>query len=288
MGLEQYIRAGAVLDRSFISLQTNVTGSGSVDLGSAYVLLSISTTAPCRLRLYDMSQSLEDTTERSRAFINTNVPDNIALIGDFSMSVAGTYTIDPVLYGMVNRTDNRLTYYRVNNTQSGAFPNITFNRYKLEDAPVSTQNRKTLPLINGFINSSSIVTGSISSTNIPRTYILVSASVSGSSTRARLRLYTTSASLSNQTELSRSFSTESSNTSQLIVDMILSGSQTTYFVPKIIGANLQNMGTNLNVTRTSQENIMGRNELYYILQNVSTQSIQQNISASVHVFALED
>lgn len=288
MGLEQYIRAGAILDRSFISLQTNITGSGSVDLGSAYVLLSVATTAPCRLRLYDISQSLENATEKSRAFIDTNVPASIALVGDFSMSVAGNYTIDPVLYSVVGRSDNRLTYYKVDNTQSGVFPNITFNRYKLEDAPISTLNRKTFPQIAAFITTASIVTGSITSTNIPRTYILVSASVSGSDNRARLRLYTTSASLSNQTELSRSFATESSNTSQLIVDMVLSGSEVTYFVPKIIGANLQNMGTNLNFTRTSQENIMGENELYYVLQNVSTAVTQQNISASVHVFALED
>jgi hypothetical protein len=68
----------------------------------------------------------------------------------------------------------------------------------------------------------------------------------------------------------------------------MSGRETTYFVPKIIGVNLKNMGTDLNLIRNNIEKIMGENELYYILQNADTTGGTVAISASVHLFSFED
>lgn len=288
MGLEQYIRAGANLQRGIVSLNTDSIGSGSVNLGSVYALLNISTTAPCRLRLYDNSQSLANAGERVRVFGNTNVSASVALIADISMSNAGNYSMDPAVYGMVQDTVNRLTYYRVENTQSGAFPVISFTRYLMEAPEVSTANRINLPVITGSVQPNIIISGTLSSTGIPRTYLLVSASISGSNNRARIRLYSTNESLTNQTELSRSFATESANNSKLIIDMILSGNETTYFVPKIAGANLQTIGNDLNVLRANRDAIMGLNQLYYILQHPDTTGTTIQVSSSIHVFALED
>lgn len=285
MGLEQYIRAGANLERRIISVTTVQPGTGSVNLGSAYILLSVSTDRPCRLRLYDTSQSLVNAGEQARLFGNTSVSASVALVGDFSMSAPGVYSIDPPLYGI---TQNTLTYYRVESTQSLEQPIVTFTRYNIEDAQVSIANRVTLPNIMGQLLPQQISSGSIQESSIPRTYLLVSASVVNTTVPTRLRLYSTKESLTNQTELSRSFTTESSNNSNLIVDAILTGSEITYFVPKIAGANLQTMGTNLNSIRTNQEAIMGLNELYYVLQNVSTGGSAANITASLHVFSLED
>ena len=287
MGLAEYIKAGAGLQRAVINLQTDITGSGSVDLGSAYVLLSMTTTAPCRLRLYDNSQSRDDTAEKVRIFSNTNISASTALIGDFTMST-GTYTIDPVVYGVIENSISKLTYYRVDNTASGQFPQITFKRYLLENSSVSTTARKNIPVITASLAVNALVSGTLYNSQIPTTYLLVSASVSGSSTRARLRLYSTSQSFSDTVEVNRLFTTESSATSKLIVDAIMSGSETTYFVPKIIGVNLKNMGTDLNLIRNNIEKIMGENELYYILQNVDTTGGTVAISASVHMFSFED
>lgn len=287
MGLAEYIRAGAGLQRSVINLQTDITGSGSVDLGSAYVLLSMTTTAPCRLRLYDNSQSLDDAAEKTRMFSDTNISASTALIGDFTMS-AGTYTIDPVVYGVIQDPISKLTYYRVNNTGSGQFPQITFKRYLLENSSVSTAARKNIPVMTASLAANALVSGTLYNSQIPTTYLLVSASVSGSTTRARLRLYSTSQSFSDTVEVNRLFTTESSATSKLIVDAIMSGSETTYFVPKIIGVNLKNMGTDLNLIRNSIENIMGANEVYYILQNANTTGGTVAISASVHLFSFEE
>lgn len=285
MGLEQYIRAGANLERRIITVTSTQPGTGSVDLGSAYILLSVSTDRPCRLRLYDNSQSLANSGERARLFGNTSVSASVALVGDFSMSAPGVYSIDPPLYGV---TQNTLTYYRVENTQSLAQPTLTFTRYNIEDTQVSTANRVTLPNIMGQLLPQQISSGSIQESSIPRTYLLVSASLSNTAVPTRLRLYSTKESLTNQTELSRSFTTESRNNSNLIVDAILTGSEITYFVPKIVGANLQTMGTNLNSIRTNQVAIMGLNEVYYVLQNLATTGTAASISASLHVFSLED
>jgi hypothetical protein len=288
MGLEEYIKAGAVLQRGTVTLTPSINGSGSINLGSVYTLLSISTTGQCRLRLYDNSQSLENVGERTRQFGNTNVSASVALVGDFSMSIAGTYTTDPALYGYVADTISGLSYYRIENTQSGQPPTINFTRYVMEVPAVSTANRVNVPVITGSLAPNQIISGTLSSPSVPRTYLLISASVSGSLTRGRLRLYSTSTSLTNTTEISRSFATESSNTSRLIVDAILSGSETTYFVPKIVGANLQTIGSDLNAVRTNRSAIMGLNEMYYILQNMSSSGGTVPISASLHVFSLED
>lgn len=288
MGLAEYIKAGAGLSRQIIDLQTNSSGSGSVNLGSAYTLLTVTTDAPCRLRLYDTAQSLTDSGERIRPFTNTKVSASTALIGDFSMSSAGIYTIDPVMYSVIENSSNLLTYYRVDNTASAVYPKVQFNRYLLENSSVSTANRVNLPVINATLSASALISGTLASTSIPTTYLLVSASVSGSATRARLRLYSKTDAFSDMVEVSRSFTTESSATTKLIVDMILSGSETTYFVPKIIGANLQNMPTSLATIVNSTENIMGKNELYYILQNAATSGGPVPISASLHIFSLED
>jgi hypothetical protein len=247
----------------------------------------MTTTAPCRLRLYDNSQSRDDTAEKTRIFGNTNISASTALVGDFTMS-AGTYTIDPVVYGVVENSISKLTYYRVDNTASGQFPQITFKRYLLENSSVSTAARKSIPVMTASLAANALVSGTLYDSQIPTTYLLVSASVSGSSTRARLRLYSTSQSFSDTVEVNRLFTTESSATSKLIVDAIMSGSQTTYFVPKIIGVNLKNTGTDLNLIRNNIEKIMGENELYYILQNVNTTGGTVAISASVHLFSFED
>jgi hypothetical protein len=287
MGLAEYVKLGAGLQRTTVNLQTTLVRSGSLDLGSAYVLLSMQVTAPCRLRLYDNIQSLNDTAERTRAFNNTNISASTALIGDFTMS-AGTYTIDPVVYGVVQDPISRLTYYRIDNAEPSTVPYIEFNRYLLENSAISTLSRRNMPILTASLAANALVSGTIYNSEIPTTYLLVSASVTGSGAPVRLRLYSTSHSLANETEKSRSFASESTATSGLIVDAIMSASEITHFVPKIVGVNLKNMGTNLNSIRNNIETIIGETEIYYLLQNANTSGGSVPISASLHIFSLED
>lgn len=288
MGLAEYIKSGVVLKRESIKLVTDVTGSGSVNLGSAYIVLSINTDKPCRLRLYDNSASCYNPLEKNRIFGDTNIPNNIALIGDLSMSSAGTHTIDPVIYGVVEDFGSKSTFYKIDDVASAPYPVITFNRYLLEDSNINTSARRTLPAISSILSENQSITGSINNLQIPKTYLLISASVSGSNTLTRLRLYHTPDALLDSSEISRPFASESSADSSLMVDAIMSSSQITHFVPKIIGANLRYIEPNLNIIKNDITKIMGNNELYYILQNVSSSGGPVSMSVSLHVFSLEE
>jgi len=282
MGLKEYIRLGAQLTRGTITTQTDAVGSGSVELGSVYALLSIQTNFPCRLRLYDTLESLNNAGEQSRTFGNTNIPASTALIGDFTMS-AGTYTIDPVLYGVTTPANTKLTYYRVDDIVSAQYPALTFNRYLLEDSTISTSNRMSLPPITGSLSAGQIISGAIVNSGIPMTYLLVSASLNNATSAARVRLYSTLTSINDTTEQNRAFNNESQMNS-LIVDAIITGSETTYFIPKIIGTNLDNMGTTLNALTVPQ----GKSELYYIFESMATSGGAQEMTASIHVVSVEN
>jgi hypothetical protein len=293
MGLSEQLLAGGVLERKATTFITDLSGAGSVLLGSAYAVLGVEVSAPCRLRLYDNQPSRDDAAEASRPFGDVNISASVSLIADFSMSAAGKYTVDPVLYGVVNNLANPQTFYSVTPASEVT---VTITNFSIEDSNIavgssgySIGNRRGLPIFTGSsaaFAAGAQVSGSIVASTIPQTYLLVSASLDNAAHRARLRLYSTSGSLYSTSEKSRAFSTEPSSSANLIVDMILSGSQVTYFVPKIMGSNIQNMGTNLLSIRGNDTLISGKNELYYILDNVGPSAAA--ISASVHVYSLED
>lgn len=293
MGLAEQIRAGAKLQRSIVTVTTDTKNSGSVNLGASYALLAIQSNIPCRFRLYDNLSSLEDLGEVNRPFTNLGVSSSVALVGDFSMSVGGTlYTIDPIMYGVTADSTTQSTYYRI--TENATPAQIQITRYLLEDVSkppaagtaYTLTNRRSFDIKVASLNANATASGTFANSDIPQTYLLVSASVSGADNYIRLRLYSTSSALYDTAEKARPFETEPTGSSILIVDAFLSGSETTYFVPKIIGANLQNMGSNLTSLRINSENLYGENELYYIVEN--KRNIATQVTASLHFYALED
>lgn len=288
MGLAEQKLAGATLNRITTPFITDTVGSGSVNLGTSYVILAIETSNPCRIRFYENTESRDNVGEIARTFGDTNISSSVALVGDFSMSVAGRYTTDPALYGVTH--SGSLTYYRITPTTT---TNLSVTTYTIEDGNVPPQagtqytanNRRNLPDFDETISAGAYVSGTLDSAIVPRTFLLVSASVSGASNVARLRLYSKSGSLVDATEVSRSFSVEPSASAYLIADMLLSGSETTYFTPKIIGAGFKTLTNNMQPMLGSRAAIDSDNVVYYVLQNVGS---TPQVSASVHVFALED
>lgn len=289
MGLAEQRRAGADLSRN-TTLFTNVVGSGSVDLNASYAILSIQTTTPCRLRLYENQTSLNDSGELTRSFGDTNIASNVALVGDFSMSAPGKYTTDPVLYGLSEDSTN--TFYRV---EPNLPATITLNTYTLEDSAVpvggliyTINNRRTIPGVSASLAPTSKVTGSInSSITIPKTYMIVSASFESNEAEARIRFYSDPSALNNPTEVSRSFGVEPPSASYLLLDVAFTGSDLHYFKPKIIGANLSTMGNNLRTIVTNRTAIEGTSGIYYILENIDAVTTT-SATASFHVYSLED
>lgn len=292
MGLAEHVRSGAKLTRDTIAIVDSL-GSGSINLGGTYIVLSIQNDAasPVRFRLYDTLESRDDATEISRVFGNTNVPPAITLVGDFTMSANTVSSIDPVVFGHSRNFANPITYYRME--PSGSQVKIT--RYLLEDSnipadintPYNIDNRRHLPAITGSLGVGGMVSGSLIANTIPTTYLLVSASLSNTAHKARLRLYSYSSSLYNTTEKTRPFATEPSASARLIADMIITGSENLNFSPKIIGANLANLSGSLNDIKNSKTLIEGEQEMYYILENANTTGGTVGISASLYVYALE-
>ena len=291
MGLAEQKLAGAVQER--VSREWTVTpaGSGSVSFGSAYAILAIQTDTPTRLRLYENEASRDDVTEIARSFGDANIQDNIALIGDFSMSLAGVNnTADPVLYAVTHT--GSLTHYRTTPVAPSA--RITITSFTLEDENIvpgadpayTLNNRRNLPELTATVSSTGYASGSVDAPEVPRTYLLVSASLSGSDNVGRIRLYSIDSPLTDPAEVSRSFEDEPAADSYLIADVVISGSETLYFTPKIIGANLDTMGTDLSVLAGDRVLIDGQSEIHYILENQT--GTTSEISASFNIFSLED
>jgi hypothetical protein len=283
MGLAEQIRAGASLTRETITI--SATASGSASFGSAYTILAISTDKTCRVRLYDNESSRDNAGEIVRPFGSSNVSASVALVGDFIISGSGRQYVDPVVYSLAEDFADPYTYYRISEND-GSFPvAISVTRYLLEDNTLdNTIGRRTLPPVSHELGASGIASGTIDP--CPRTFLLVSASVATTTEPVRIRLYSKFDAIDNQDEKDRTFDQPVSASAFLIADAILTDSEITYFSPKIIGANLNTMGTDLNITRQSNTLIEGTSEIYYILQNLGAST--QTIDVSIHTYSLED
>ena len=301
MGLEEHIKAGAQLTRDTIVLNAP-TGSGSFDLGPAFAILRIQTDNAVRLRLYDREESRDNAAEINRPF-GIGISPDIALIADFSMSAAGTYPIAPAVFGFCSSSTSSQTFYRIENATGQQVDSIIrITRFLMQDESVPplggtfyvTDNRRVVSIDNSATNLSSsadfgasFASGVLSVGNVPQTYMMISASLANSGHKARFRLYATQSAIYSLTEISRSFTTEPSESMALLVDTLInSGSNTVFFSPKIFGANLQNMGNDLLVTALDSTKISGNSEMYYILQNLT--SVPANPVVNIAVYALED
>lgn len=301
MGLEEQIRAGAQLTRNTVVI-TDVSGSGSVSVGSLYGILSIRTTNvnASRFRLYETQGSRDEQGEIDRPF-GSPVSGNISLVGDFSMSGAGVYTIAPVVFGTVNNRNAATSYYRVEPngaTSPAGFVDITIDRYLIEDSTIppdaltfySVDNRRVISISTSSMSDNLIISGTLDVTTIPTTYMILSASCSQPNHIFRVRLYATSSAVDvvqGVNEVNRPINIEPSESVELILDAIVSGSETLYFKPKIFGANLENVGSDLLVTVLDQAKISGNREMYYYLQNLSGDVINSP-ELRIAVYSLED
>lgn len=313
MGLAEHIRAGALLSRTNVVIaDTYGSGSGSVNAGGTYGVLGVITSQQCRLRLYDTEESRDDLAEVNRPFGIPLVSASTALIADFSMSGAVTnqlFNVDPVKFGHAKSITDPKMYWRIDPAQQNS--QVIVVRNLLEDLNIQPQNNTFYKEPNRRVISASFnslqpgpgtfASGTIStfdSPTTPTTYMLISASLTGVGGTsqpgyvARFRMYASSSALYDTTEKNRAFSTEPSESAYLIVDMIMSGSETIHFVPKIFGANLKNMGRDLTLIKDDASKTKGQNEIYYIMENITyLQTPGGSVidpQVNLYVYALED
>jgi hypothetical protein len=281
MGLAEQLREGAILERKNIPFSG--TTIGSAFFGATYAILDIEVDTPCRIRFYDDQSSRDDSTEISREFGDSTSTTDIGLIADVSMSVAGKYTMDPVLYGVPADTTDHLTYFRI--TESSGTVNGSLTVYPLEDENIiadeendfyKISNRKTLQL-SGINDRLTVV---------PRTYLMISASADEN---CRLRIYADTISRDDSVEITRTFSEAVMDPNiKIIADMDLVSGEVTKFYPKIVGANLetlprtlQNLPGNIDTIRLNRNSINSRSEIYYRLE-------PSTATVDLEVYALED
>lgn len=315
MGLSEHIRAGALLQRTnVVVLDTFGSGSGSVNAGGTYGVLGIIPQQQCRLRLYDTEQSRDDLAEISRSFGQPLVSASTSLIADLSMSSATVnqiINIDPVKFGHANSTTDPKMYWRLDPVAPGN--QVIVIRNLLEDLNIEPNintfykesNRRVISIGTSSLQAGPVIllSGSLSSftpPTTPATYMLISASLTdmGGGYQpgylARFRLYSSASGIFDATEKYRPFSTEPAENVYLVVDMIMTGSETIHFVPKIFGANVKNMGTNLESIKDDASKVRGQNEMYYTLENLtyydpgSPGGVPINAKVNLYVYALED
>jgi hypothetical protein len=307
MGLVEHQLGGGFVGRKTVTLtstagQTYYTGS-TIELGRTFIIVSaLPTISPSRIRLYMNSGSRNLITEISRSFETKSISDSVGLIADisFSANTTRTFGIDPMLYGSSLETTREI-YYTIE-TNGDVANSIQISSFLLEDNldedPTSVyaiSNRRVVVLqtdsmVSGarFIGSASISTASsgvsIVTAPTPKTYLLLSASSFPNpvSQSCRVRLYSIPHSSIPTAEVSRSFTGQPTSGSGLIVDFLMeSGAVRLPFAPISFGANLETVLISQNLN----ESPVG-NELYYIVDNLYTASVQHNIHLGL--YSLED
>lgn len=256
MGLKEQIQSGAKFVRS---VETLSIGSGSsTAFGSTYILLDITSNGAGRTRLYSDSASLKIDEFRPTASFNYSASVGLSL--DTLYSDATKITFDPPI--IVTTFSASQTWYNVSGSP------VTLTYYPIES---TYNNRQTLEIASAL----TIPTGlsDLGNSTSPKSFIILSASCTTDSTR--LRLYSRNINTISSAEKSRVFSSNPSDGSSLIVDMIFDSSSYGYKLsPVLEGYNLA----------TYQ---VGQNQVGWILENLSGSSIS-NVTASLYIYVTED
>lgn len=264
MGIFEQVLSGSNFIRKQVALSSSTVSGSTTAFDSSYILLGISATAPCRVRLYSDSASvaLDDSRPTSSFTINPAV----GLVLDTELDASElNLTFNPPVIGSTFLSSE--TWY---NISSSTAQTVTITSYPIE---FSTSTGRTQISVSGsgLITGSTGVEGNIYS---PKSFIILSGSASQEG--ARLRLYSRDIALVPNTEKIRPFSTSPSTGSNLIVDMVFDSASFDYkLVPIVEGYNL--------TTYTAGSNFVG-----YILQNTSTVTPTQNITASLYIYSIED
>lgn len=282
MGLKEQLNFGAnLLKRELLSF--TITGSqpvysGSFDLGRTFALTNVKSTTPCRIRLYGNEYSRDELNEKIRPYVSQSIPQDIALIADINLDTLEAYNLYPVLFGA--NLDNVISdtiYYTIDSSSAAPMigtNTIQFNRFIMEDGSVvgspGVITRQTV-LITGSIAPGEMFSGSITT---PKTYLLLQ--VIPNVSPIRVRLYADSSYRDNITEKNRPINIEPISSSGLISDMYMSSTTTASLTPILLGRNSNDV---LNNT------LFASSVTYYTITN---DSFASDVSASLHLFSLED
>lgn len=253
MGLRELVLSGSSLTR----LQTTLSeGSGSVNLGSSFVLLSVSSTIPTRVRLYSDSASLG--IDESRPTSSFDIDANVGLSLDTELTAAtSSLTFAPPIIATTFSASQ--TWYNISGSGGAS---VTIGYYPIE---FDTASRTTLT-----ISETGVVTGSARAgiITVPNGYLLLSGNAT---TESRVRLYSNTDEVVSP-ELGRAFGTAPAEGSRLVADMMLDTASFEFKITPVLQAFV-----------LSPSYLVGDNQMGYLINNISaTPTITTTASFTIY------
>jgi len=269
MGLFERVLSGSVFKRGFAEIDNDPPTGYTTDLGSTYILLAVSSSAPCRVRLYATSASVGiDSARPSSSF---DYSASVALNLDAGLT-PGTSSISfnpPII---ATTRQNVQTYY---NIESSVPTRVVFTYYPIEyptadgTDPRSILNIPNFPGVSlaGFQTSSGNIT-------TPKSFLMYMAASTGNA-NIRLRLYSKPIENISVTEKNRPFTTIPNSNVHLISDMLFDSASYVYDVSPVLQAyNLENY-------------MSASNRVGYIIENTSAVA-KTNVYTSIGIYSIED
>ena len=263
MGILEQVQSGSNFVRTQTFLSSGVVSGSTTAFNYSYILLGITSQAPCRVRLYSDSSSM--VLDANRATSSFALDPAVGLILDTELDSSSlSLEFDPPIIGTTFL--NGETWYNIDSITSQT---VTITSYPIE---FTTTGRSQIAVSgSGLLTGSTGIEGNIYS---PKSFIILSGSASQS--ESRLRLYSKDINLVPNAEKVRAFGVEPATGSALIVDIAFDSASLQYkLVPIIEGYNLKTYS-------------VGENSVGYILQNISTTTAATNVTASLHVYSIED
>lgn len=259
MGLLEQINLGARFTRTTVQLPTGPVVGNTDEFGPSYILLGVSATAPCRVRLYfDSASRVIDESRPSSSF---DINPEVGLVLDTTL-IPGTQSIsfDPPIFGTTLLGSD--VWYTVSGSAV-----VQFSVYPIESSTVN--DRRTINIRRTGLDFSGQAEGTVT---VPKSFLLLSASATSES---RLRLYSRPLSEVPSVEKARPFGTAPLTGSSLIADLLFDSASFPYKISPILqGYNLQSYPD-------------GTSQLHYLVENSSSFS-PITYTASLHLYSLED
>jgi hypothetical protein len=246
--------------------ETRLNDSGSIQsMGGGFIILAAGASGvlPASLRLYSDETSM--ITDNTRAFLDFDIDDSVALVADIYFDDVNSLKFIPPIIG--NTTSGGQLWYNL----SGSLGPVTVQVTSQAIRPIgdSTTGNEVLTITQAGVPTGTRVSGNITS---PKSFLILS----GSATReSRLRLYSRPISEVPASETSRTFGTAPNSGSLLIADLVFDTAAFTYPLVPILEA----------YTWTSTKYEEGNNQVGYYLDNLGTTG---DITVTLHVYSTED
>jgi hypothetical protein len=266
MGLIEQIQSGSIFTKKTVGLSSTAPKTlGATYMGASYILLNISATEPCRVRLYGNSSSIAvDDVRPSSSF---DYSASVVLNLDTGLT-PGTQSIEfipPIIAS--THLDLNQTWYNIENSTN---TNVSIQYYPIE-LNTSSRDFINVPAYPGI--SLAAYEKSFGNITSPKSFLIIGSYSENQD--IRLRLYSRPIDQVPNYEKDRAFITSSATGSSLICDLLFDSASYLYKVTPVLQAyNLESYET-------------GNNRVGYILENLSG-SPQSGVYASVQIYPLED